>query len=92
MHPEEILRQQHLMNLIYADDYSSDGYYSDDYSDDYYDDEYYYEDLNDINFKINDDVEFTLSTSDNYEGRDIDVGVELPGTYTAGTPSKSKQR
>ena len=39
------------------------------------------EDSNDINFKINDDVEFTLSTSDNYEGRDIKVGVELPDDF-----------
>lgn len=39
------------------------------------------EDSNDINFKINDDVEFTLSTSDNYQGRDIQVGVELPDDF-----------
>ena len=36
---------------------------------------------NDIQFKINDDVEFTLSTDDNYRGRDIQVGVELPDGY-----------
>ena len=39
------------------------------------------EDPNDINFRINDDVEFTLSTSDNYQGRDIQVGVELPDDF-----------
>lgn len=36
---------------------------------------------NDINFKINDDVEFTLATDDNYQGRDIDVGVEIPTDF-----------
>ena len=56
---------------------------------------YLYEDddSNDINFKINDDVEFTLSTSDNYQGRDIRVGVELPDDFDGrgnpyGTPQK----
>jgi hypothetical protein len=39
------------------------------------------DDSNDINFKINEDVEFTLSTSDNYQGRDIQVGVELPDDF-----------
>ena len=42
------------------------------------------DDLNDIQFSINEDVQFKLSTSDNYEGRDIDVGIVMPddsGTY-----------
>ena len=57
---------------MYIDNfYDNESYYSDSF----YDSEYY--DDNDINFKINDDVEFTLSTSDNYEGRDIDVGVDI---------------
>ena len=53
------------------------------------------EDSNDINFKINEDVEFTLSTSDNYQGRDIQVGVELPDDFdgvgrAAGMPGRKK--
>ena len=36
------------------------------------------DDLNDIQFTINEDVQFKLSTSDNYEGRDVDVGIVMP--------------
>lgn len=39
--------------------------------------EYEY-DFNDIQFKINDDVEFKLETDDNYDGRDVDVGIVMP--------------
>lgn len=35
-------------------------------------------DFNDIEFNINEDVQFKLSTSDNYEGRDVDIGIMMP--------------
>ena len=35
--------------------------------------------MNDIQFSINEDVQFKLQTEDNYEGRDIDVGIVMPG-------------
>lgn len=34
---------------------------------------------NDILFNINDDVRFKLDTEDNYEGRDVDIGIVMPG-------------
>ena len=37
------------------------------------------EESNDIQFSINEDVQFKLSTSDNYQGRDVDVGIVMPG-------------
>ena len=39
---------------------------------------------NDIQFKINEDVQFKLSTDDNYEGRDIDVGITMPDDFPVG--------
>ena len=33
---------------------------------------------NDIQFSINDDLQFKIETEDNYNGRDIDVGIVLP--------------
>ena len=33
---------------------------------------------NDINFDVNEDVRFKLSTSDNFDGRDIDMKLKLP--------------
>ena len=33
---------------------------------------------NDINFDVNDEVRFKLSTSDNFDGRDIDMKLKLP--------------
>ena len=44
------------------------------------------DDLNDIQFSINEDVQFKLSTSDNYEGRDIDVGIVMPDDSGAYQP------
>lgn len=35
-------------------------------------------DPNDILFAINEDMQFKLDTSDNYEGRDIDIGITMP--------------
>ena len=35
-------------------------------------------DSNDIQFSINEDVQFKLDTSDNYEGRDVDIGITMP--------------
>jgi len=42
------------------------------------------EESNDIQFSINEDVQFKLSTSDNYQGRDVDVGIVMPGGMPAG--------
>lgn len=39
-------------------------------------------DPNDIQFSINEDVQFKLDTSDNYEGRDIDIGITMPDDFT----------
>jgi len=41
------------------------------------------EELNDIQFSINEDVQFKLESEDNYQGRDIDVGIVMPETYPA---------
>lgn len=41
-------------------------------------------DPNDIQFSINEDVQFKLDTSDNYEGRDIDIGITMPDDFTGG--------
>ena len=35
-------------------------------------------DPNDIQFSINEDVQFKLESEDNYEGRDIDIGITMP--------------
>ena len=35
-------------------------------------------DSNDINFDVNEDIRFKLSTSDNFDGRDIDMKLKLP--------------
>lgn len=56
-----------------------------------------FEEYNDIQFSINEDVQFKLSTSDNYEGRDIDVGIVMPGDFPArsgagGTPAQPAAR
>lgn len=40
------------------------------------------EESNDIQFSINEDVQFKLSTSDNYQGRDVDVGIVMPGVQS----------
>ena len=40
-------------------------------------------DPNDIQFSINEDVQFKLDTSDNYEGRDIDIGITMPDDFTS---------
>lgn len=50
------------------------------------------EESNDIQFSINEDVQFKLSTSDNYQGRDVDVGIVMPGATTGqAMPAAHKQ-
>lgn len=43
---------------------------------------------NDIQFSINEDVQFKLETEDNYEGRDIDVGITMPDDFPAQSQPK----
>ena len=45
-------------------------------------------DPNDILFNINDDLQFKLDTEDNYEGRDVDIGIVMPGGTGSGGVSK----
>ena len=33
---------------------------------------------NDINFDVNKDIKFKLSTDDNFRGRDVDMKLDLP--------------
>ena len=51
---------------------------------------------NDINFDVNEDVRFKLSTSDNFDGRDIDMKLKLPsdlgGHATAPEAGNRRQR
>ncbi len=42
-------------------------------------------DPNDIQFSINEDVQFKLESEDNYEGRDIDIGITMPDDLGSGT-------
>lgn len=69
----------------FSDSGSSDGYYEGMIGFDDQEDEDGLEfsnstdsDSNDIQFTINKDVKFKLTTSDNYSGRDIDIGVTMP--------------
>ncbi len=41
-------------------------------------------DPNDIQFSINEDVQFKLESEDNYEGRDIDIGITMPDDLGSG--------
>ena len=41
---------------------------------------------NDILFNINDDLQFKLDADDNYEGRDVDIGIRMPGAKSITGP------
>lgn len=41
-------------------------------------------DPNDILFNINEDLQFKLEAEDNYEGRDVDIGIVMPDGTTGG--------
>ena len=54
---------------------------------------------NDINFDVNKDIRFKLSTSDNFDGRDIDMKLKLPSDLgghatkpVAGNQKRRRQR
>lgn len=50
------------------------------------------EESNDIQFSINEDVQFKLSTSDNYQGRDVDVGIVMPGLQGRAAPMPAQRK
>jgi len=56
--------------------YGHHGGYGRDYSSN--DIDFTSEGSNDIMFEVNQDVQFNLQTEDNYEGRDVDIGITMP--------------
>ena len=49
-------------------------------------------DSNDINFDVNKDIRFKLSTSDNFDGRDIDMKLKLPSDLGGHATEPAQQR
>ena len=76
-HPSEAPRGIHRhYPVTHAPEWDRNSFSS--YSDSYLNFSSSTESENDINFDVNKDIRFKLSTSDNFDGRDIDMKLKLP--------------